>query len=80
MSGVLGRNWQVRLERPIKPVLFLPASTGANQYLEREFLDELNEKFHVQASSQADLHRSVPRGLQLEHVLCYQEQRVVQND
>lgn len=52
----------------------------ANQYLEREFLNELNEKFHVQARSPADLHRSVPRGLQLEHVLCYQEQRVVQND
>ena len=53
---------------------------GANQYLECEFLDELNEKFHVVARSPADLHRSVPRGLQLEHVLCYQEQRVVQND
>ena len=53
---------------------------GANQYLEQEFLDELNEKFHVPARSEADLHRSVPRGVRLEHVLCYQEQRVVQND
>ena len=52
----------------------------ANQYLEQEFLDELNEKFHVPARSAADLHRSVPRGVRLEHVLCYQEQRVVQND
>jgi transposase len=53
---------------------------GANQYLEREFLDELNERFHVEARSAADLHRCIPRGLKLEHVLCYQEQRVVQND
>ena len=53
---------------------------GANQYLEQEFLDELNGKFHVPARSESDLHRSVPRGVQLEHVLCYQEQRVVQND
>jgi transposase len=52
----------------------------ANQYLEQEFLDDLNEKFHVPARSEADLHRSVPRGVRLEHVLCYQEQRVVQND
>ena len=53
---------------------------GANQYLEQEFLDELNERFHAPARSEADLHRSVPRGVRLEHVLCYQEQRVVQND
>ena len=53
---------------------------AANEYLEQEFLDELNEKFHVSARAEADLHRSVPRGVRLEHVLCYQEQRVVQND
>jgi hypothetical protein len=28
----------------------------------------------------ANLHRCVARGLKLEHVLCYQEERVVQND
>ena len=54
--------------------------TGANQYLEEEFLDELNARFHVEARSPANLHRSVPRGLRLEHVLCFQDQRVVQND
>jgi transposase len=53
---------------------------GANQYLECEFLDELNEKFHVVARSPTDLHRRVPRELKLEQVLCYQEERVVQND
>lgn len=52
----------------------------ANEYLEQEFLDELNERFHAPARSETDLHRSVPRGVRLEHVLCYQEQRVVQND
>jgi transposase len=52
----------------------------ANQFLDAEFLDELNARFHVPAKSQADLHRRVPRGLKLEHVLCYQERRVVQND
>lgn len=52
----------------------------ANQYLEEEFLDELNEQFHVEARSREDLHRGLPRGVRLEHILCYQEQRVVQND
>jgi transposase len=53
---------------------------GGNHFLETEFLDELNEQFHVEARSTTDLHRSVPRGVKLEHVLSYQEQRVVQND
>ena len=52
----------------------------ANTYLEEEFLDDLNERFHVEARSSADVHRCVPRGVRLEHVLCYQEERVVQND
>jgi len=51
-----------------------------NHFLETEFLDELNGRFHVEARSPTDLHRSVPPGVKLEHVLSYQEQRVVQND
>jgi transposase len=53
---------------------------ASNHFLETKFLDELNERFHVEARSPTDLHRSVPRGVRLEHVLSYQEQRTVQND
>jgi transposase len=53
---------------------------SGNHFLETEFLDELNEQFHVEARSSTDLHRSVPRGVNLGHVLSFQEQRVVQND
>ncbi len=53
---------------------------GGNHFLETEYLDELNERFHVEARSPTNLHRDVPRGVKLEHVLCYQEQRTVQND
>jgi len=52
----------------------------ANQYLDDEFIDDMNERFHVEARSPTDVHRSVPRGMKLEHVLCYQEERQVQND
>ncbi len=40
----------------------------------------MNEQFHVAASSPVNLHRPLARGTNLNHVLCYQEQRVVQND
>jgi len=53
---------------------------SANTYLEEEFLDELNERFHVTARSAANLHRSLPLDVTLDHMLCYQKQRVVQND
>jgi len=53
---------------------------SANSYLESQYLDKLNDQFHVVARSSVNLHRPLPRGLNLNHVLCYQEPRVVQND
>jgi transposase len=52
----------------------------ANSYLEDSFLPELNERFTVVAKAGCDWHRRVPRGLNLEEVLVFQEERVVQND
>lgn len=53
---------------------------AANAFLEQEFLEELNVKFSVPAREKGDLHRRVPRGVKLERVLSFQEQRVVQQD
>ena len=52
----------------------------ANTFLDEEFLADLNEKFIVPARARSDLHRRVPRGVKLERVLSFQEERVVQND
>ena len=54
--------------------------TAANKYLDEEYLAELNDRFAVPAREKADVHRRVGRGVKLEHVLSFQEQRVVQND
>lgn len=53
---------------------------SANAYLEESFLVELNERFVVAARQRADVHRRVPRGLDLKRVLVFQERRRVQND
>jgi hypothetical protein len=53
---------------------------SANAFLEEEFLEDLNGKFEVSPQQSADLHRRVPRGVKLERVLSFQEQRVVQKD
>jgi hypothetical protein len=52
----------------------------ANQFLEEEFLAPFNAKFGRPAARATDLHRAVPRGLDLPRILSEQGERVVQND
>lgn len=81
-KGRVERRHGVFQDRLVKALRLKDISTlvAANAYLEGEFLDDLNARFHVAARSPTNMHRAVPRGLRLEHVLCYQEARVVQND
>jgi hypothetical protein len=81
-KGRVERRHGVFQDRLVKALRLKKIKTldAANGYLNDEFLDEIHERFHVEARSPTDLHRSVPRGLKLEHVLCYQEERSVQND
>jgi len=81
-KGRVERRHGVFQDRLVKAMRLKDVSTleAANRYLDEEFLEALNARFHVEARSPANVHRRVPRGLKLEHVLCYQEERVVQND
>lgn len=81
-KGRVERRHGVFQDRLVKGMRLKKISTlaAANKYLEEEFLDELNERFTVAAREKADVHRCVGRGIKLEHVLSFQEERVVQND
>jgi transposase len=50
----------------------------ANEYLAKTFLPALNRQFRREAASPADVHRGVPRNL--DEVLSWEEERVVQRD
>lgn len=50
----------------------------ANEYLIQTFLPALNRQFRREAASPADVHRGVPRNL--DEVLSWEEERVVQRD
>jgi len=50
----------------------------ANEYLAKEFLPAFNRRFKVRAASAADVHGPMPR--QLDEVLSWEEERVVQRD
>jgi len=54
--------------------------TSANRFLQEKFLPAFNRRFVKKAAKPGDLHRRVPRGLDLGRVLSIRETRVVQND
>lgn len=53
---------------------------GANEYLEKTFLKELNRKFTCRARETGNLHRSLPPGRHLKEILGLQEPRTVLNN
>jgi transposase len=81
-KGRVERRHAVFQDRFVKALRLQQINTlaSANEFLDHVYLDELNQQFHVTARSLANLHRPLPRGLKLDHVLCHQEERVVQND
>ena len=81
-KGRVERRHGVFQDRLVKGMRLKRISTleAANRYLDDEFLSALNEQFNVEAREKSDVHRRIPRGIKLDHVLCFQEERVVQND
>jgi transposase len=53
---------------------------AANRFLQEKFLVAFNRRFVKKAARVGDLHRRMPRGLDLGRVLSIRETRVVQND
>jgi len=51
----------------------------ANLFLE-EYWSQFNRQFAVAPKEKEDFHRSVPRGLKLDEVLCIQVKRALRND
>ncbi len=51
----------------------------ANKFL-TEYLPKYNRKFEVKPKEKNDLHRKVPRGLNLDRILCIKTERVLRND
>jgi hypothetical protein len=73
MNGVL----QDRLVKALR-LAGISDLAGANRFLAEVFLPAFNRRFNRPAASPADVHRAVPR--QLDEVLSWEEERVVQRD
>ena len=73
MNGVL----QDRLVKALR-LAGISDLPSANRFLEATFLGEFNRRFEREAASPMDAHRGIPRNL--DEVLSWEEQRVVQRD
>jgi hypothetical protein len=73
MNGVL----QDRLVKALR-LAGIKDQASANRFLEGKYLRTFNRQFARAAASPLDVHRAVPRNL--NEVLSWEEERVVQND
>lgn len=51
----------------------------ANRFLQ-EYLPEYNRRFSVKAKKEDNFHREIPRGLNLDRILCIKTERTLRND
>jgi hypothetical protein len=81
-KGRVERRNGVLQDRLVKAMRLAGIATleAANRFVEEEFQVEMDARFQVPPARPADVHRRVPRGVDLGLVLSFQEQRVVQAD
>lgn len=80
-KGRIERLFGTFQDRLIKEMRLAGIATmeEANRFL-AGYLPIYNRRFAVQPAQSADLHRSIPKGLDLNGVLCIKTERVLRND
>lgn len=80
-KGRVERLFRTFQDRLIKEMRLADVKTReeANTFLQ-DYLPKYNEQFSIQAIKKADLHRPVPKGFDLDSILCKKTERVVRND
>ena len=81
-KGRIERTHAVYQDRFVKELALRAITTiaSANNVLHNGFTEQLNTKFAREPARAVDFHRSVPKGLDLADVFCFEEVRTVQND
>ncbi len=81
-KGRVERRHGVFQDRLVKELRLagIDREAEANRYLEDTFLPGLNQRFTVVAKNKADLHHTLERGVRIEEMLCWEDERVVARD
>ncbi len=74
----LFRTFQDRLVKEMR-LRKIKSIEEANSFL-KEYLPGYNKRFAVPAAKNADLHRPLPKGINLDRILCVKTERALRND
>jgi hypothetical protein len=80
-KGRIERLFKTFQDRLIKEMRLARMDTmeAANRFL-AQYLPIYNRRFAVRAAEAADLHRPIPKGVELDGILCLKTERVLRND
>jgi transposase len=80
-KGRVERNHGIYQDRLVKELRLAQINTieAANQFLQNDYCDQLNERFAVAPRSQVDFHRSA-KGYDLASIFCIEDERTVSLD
>jgi transposase len=80
-KGRIERLFKTLQDRLVKEMTLRGINTieEANRYLD-SYLSGHNKRFAVKAKKQDDLHRNIPKGLNLDKILCIRTIRTLRND
>jgi len=80
-KGRIERLFKTLQDRLVKEMTLRGINTidEANRYLD-SYLSGHNKRFAVKAKDQDDLHRAIPKGLNLDKILCVRTVRTLRND
>lgn len=81
-KGRIERQFKTLQDRLIKELRLREISTieNANRFLEDSYWAAYNKKFMVKALHADDIHRAVPKGMNLDRILCIRTEHTVRND
>jgi len=81
-KGRIERLWQTFQDRLISELRLMNISTleEANEYLHSVFLPKYNQKFNRKPQLEKVAYRPIPKGMDLDRILCLKEKRQVHGD
>jgi hypothetical protein len=81
-KGRVERSFETDQDRLVKLLRLAKVKdiAGCNEFLEKEYWPEWNERFAQPLSSVTDLHRPLTKEIELARALSHVEQRVIAND
>lgn len=80
-KGRVERNHGIYQDRLVKELRLAEINTiaAANEFLQNDYCDQLNERFAVAPRSEVDFHRSA-KGYDLARIFCIEEERTLTPD